>query len=237
VSPREEFRLSPQQVAYFNTFGFLHLPRLFSGDINKITDAFERVFADPGHERYEMRELIHGENLRVTITGFIENDPVLSELGSDPRVRAIVEGLIGRSYEFTGSDGTLWFCETHWHSDSFAFPMAGNRIKLSFYLDSLRGDNGALRLIPGSNYYDEGFAEMLRKNLPSREDLEKNRQMRDVYGVDACEIPASIVENEPGDVIVWNQRTMHASFNGWNKRRSFALTFKEGNSERNPVDN
>ena len=35
-------RLTDQQLAFFDTFGFLAFPGLFADDIDKITDAFEK---------------------------------------------------------------------------------------------------------------------------------------------------------------------------------------------------
>ena len=36
-------RLSEQQLAYFDTFGFLKFPGLFADDIGTVTDGFELI--------------------------------------------------------------------------------------------------------------------------------------------------------------------------------------------------
>lgn len=221
LTAHKDFRLSRQQAAYFNTFGFLHLPGLFRDDIEEIIAGFERVFADPQHEHWEMQGFLHGGELRVAVAGFIDKDDALCGLRHDPRILGVVEGLIGDEYEFVESDGNVWYCETYWHSDVYQSPLSQFHVKLSFYLDSLRGDSGAIRLIPGSNFYSESFARTLSK------DLANNQGIKEVYGVEGNEIPAWTLESEPGDLIVWNQRTIHASYNGKDRRRSFALTFRE----------
>jgi hypothetical protein len=222
VIPNEAFRLSPQQVAYFKTFGFLHLPGLFGDSIEEMTAAFERIFADPRHEHWELGEgFLHGGRRRVAVPSFIDKDEALSELRNDPRILGVVKGLIGDNYEYAESDGNIWYCETYWHSDVYGSPLSAYHVKLSFYLDSLSGNSGAIRLIPGSNFYGESFAEALRKDLANPEGI------KEVYGVEGREIPAWTLASEPGDLIVWNQRTIHASYNGEARRRSFALTFKE----------
>jgi hypothetical protein len=217
----EGFCLSPQEVSYFNTFGFILLRGLFREDIDQISAGFERVFADPQYEHWEMYGSLHGEERRVILTGFIDKDENLRRLHDDPRISGVVRSLIGDSYEYADSDGNIWYCETFWHSDVYRSPLSIYHIKLSFYLDPLRGDNGAIRLIPGSHFYNESYAKALHRDLANHETIQ------DVYGVEGSEIPAWTLESEPGDLIVWNQRTIHASYNGGDRRRSFALTFKE----------
>lgn len=217
----EGFRLSPQQVSYFNTFGFLLLRGLFCDDIDRITAGFERVFADPDHEHWEMYGSLHGEQRRVIVAGFIDKDEELRRLRDDPRVLGVVQSLIGDAYDYAESDGNVWYCETFWHSDVYGSPLSTFHVKLSFYLDPLREDTGAIRLIPGSNFYTESYASELHRNLSNHE------KIKEIYGVEGNEIPAWTLESEPGDLIVWNQRTIHASYNGGDRRRSFAMTFKE----------
>ena len=40
--------LSDQQLAFFETFGFLTFPGAFADEAEKITDEFERVWANHG---------------------------------------------------------------------------------------------------------------------------------------------------------------------------------------------
>jgi hypothetical protein len=224
----EGFRLSPQQVAYFNTFGFLHLRGLFQDDIGWINAAFERVFADPQHEHWEMYGSLHGEQRRIIVASFIDKDEDLQRLRDDPRVLGVVRSLIGDVYEYAESDGNVWYCETFWHSDVYGSPLSTFHVKLSFYLDPLRADSGAIRLIPGSNFYSESYAQALHRDLFNHE------KINETYGVEGSELPAWTLESDPGDLIIWNQRTMHASYNGRERRRSFAITYRE--SVREEVD-
>ena len=218
----QDHRLSAQQIAYFNTFGFLHVPGLFSDEIEEITAAYERIFADPQNEKWELRdEIHHGGDLRLILLSIIDKDPVLQRLRDDPRIVGAVASLIGEDYEFVGSDGNKWYCETFWHSDVFGSPLSTYHVKLSLYLDSTNGQTGAIRLIPGTQFYTSTFAETLRQ------DLLNHQAIKDVFGVEGREIPSWTIENEPGDLIVWNQRVIHASYNRADGRRAFALNFKE----------
>jgi hypothetical protein len=221
VPPQEGFQLSNEQVAFFQTFGFLHLRALFKDDVPELSAAFEDVFRDERNERWELHSgYLHAHERRVIIPQFIDKDERLSPLRTDPRVMGIVQGLIGEG-EYAESDANLWFCETHWHTDVYGSPVAQLHVKLSFYLDPLTADNGAIRVIPGTHHFEETYAATLRRALAN------HNAINDIYGVEGHQIPCWTVANEPGDVIIWNQRTLHASYNGRARRRSFAITFRE----------
>ena len=93
--------------------------------------------------------------------------------------------------------------------------------RFSFYLDPLRADTGAIRMIPGTNHYLTNFAGTLVRTLQQPEDIEHT------YGVRWDEIPSYVVETDPGDLVVWSFRTIHASFGGDARRRLFSMSFRE----------
>ena len=80
--------LSPQQISFYEAFGFLKLPGLFRDDIERITDAFEAVFADETNPRFEYYAELHAERRRILIPQFIDKAPVLEALRHDPRMVA-----------------------------------------------------------------------------------------------------------------------------------------------------
>jgi ectoine hydroxylase-related dioxygenase (phytanoyl-CoA dioxygenase family) len=215
------FQLDTRQVAYFETFGFLKVPGLFAHDIDRIEAGFEEVFANDAIGRMETNEHLHLEQRRTIIPGFIHKSDKLAPLLDDPRVVGVVTGLIGENYEYAESDGNVFDCESSWHPDIYSAPLNQFHAKLSFYLDPLHGDSGAIRMIPGTNHHKTQYAKALRSNLEDYEAIER------IYGVRYNEIPSWTLESEPGDLIVWNFRTIHASFNGGERRRLFSINFRE----------
>ncbi|GAB5445133.1 phytanoyl-CoA dioxygenase family protein [Gymnodinialimonas sp.] len=213
--------LSPQQIHYFETFGYLKLPGLFRDDFSSIVDGFEHLFGNEEQPVWETREALHGDERRVIIPGFIEQSPLLAPLQHDPRVLGIVHSLIGPEYQWASSDGNLFYCESYWHSDMYATPLNHYHIKLSIYLDELSGHNGAIRIIPGSHFHQQTFGKTLQKQF------QDPGKIRDTFGVEGCDIPSVTVESSPGDLIVWNFRTIHGSYNGGERRRLFSLNFGE----------
>jgi hypothetical protein len=216
-----QYLLTPQQVHFFETFGFLKIPGLFSDDIDNIICGFEDLFGDKDQLVWETKEALHGDARRVIIPGFIEQSPRLAPLQHDPRVLGIIRSLIGREYKWASSDGNLFYCESYWHSDNYAAPLHHYHIKLSFYLDDLTGHNGAIRIIPGSHFHQQTYARTLRK------DFNDPAAINDLYGIAGSDIPSYTVESIPGDLIVWNFRTIHGSYNGGERRRLFSMNFEE----------
>ena len=223
---REEFTLTPQQVAYFTTFGFLKLPGLFARDIERIREGFEEVFAretprmlSPDNEYHESRDPRYREETRAIIPSFIDKSPNLAWLRDDPRVLAVARGLLGE-YRYAESDGNLFNCDVLWHLDVYGASADAEHIKLSFYLDELHHDTGALRVIPGSQFAGTSYARELYKLL-----AHQPNRVPDNVGIAIDQVPSWTLEVEPGDLIVGNFRTMHGSFNGAARRRLFTVNF------------
>lgn len=213
--------LSPQQIHFFETFGFLKIPGLFADDIDNIIRGFEDIFGNEDQPVWETHNPLHGEERRVIIPGFIEQSPRLAPLRYDPRVVGIVQSLVGRQYQWASSDGNLFYCESYWHPDMYAAPLNHYHVKLSFYLDDLTGKNGAIRLIPGSHFYNQTFARTLLR------DFNDPSKIEELYGIPGGDIPATTLESSPGDLLLWNFRTMHGSYNGGERRRLFSINFGE----------
>lgn len=213
--------ITDQQVTFLETFGFLHLPGLFADEIGEITEAFEAVFADSAHKRMDMNEPLHRNDRRVIIPAFVDKHPMLATLPHDRRIREIARAVLGDDVEYAQSDGNLAFCHSEWHADTYSAPMEQRHIKISFYLDVLRADSGAIRVIPGTHFWQESFARDLRRSF---RDFGKSVE---VFGVDSTEIPATVINSDPGDLLVWDYRVIHASFNGLDRRRFFSVNFRE----------
>jgi ectoine hydroxylase-related dioxygenase (phytanoyl-CoA dioxygenase family) len=93
--------------------------------------------------------------------------------------------------------------------------MGGNgarTVKIAFYLDPVRRETGALRVIPGSHRLEldrwEGRSASDAPNL---------------WGIAEEQVPSVALESDPGDMVVFDQRLMHAAFGGGRRRRMFTL--------------
>src|SRR5262245_39527906 len=167
----ENFVLTKSQVASFKTFGFLKIPALYAPEIDRIREGFEEVFAnepsqllDPRNPYHHARDARYEEETREIIPAFIDKSPKLSWLRNDPRTVAVAKGLLGDGYVYAESDGNLFNCDVYWHLDAYGAVEDVEHIKLSFYLDELHHDTGALRVIPGS-HFQSSYTKKLHRGI------------------------------------------------------------------------
>jgi len=218
-------KLTEQQLAFFDTFGFLAFRGLFADDIDKITAAFERVWAahGGGHDGQE-----HDGKQRSALIQFIDRDEYLCNLLDDPRIDDVCASVLRDDYNFYTSDGNFYVGDTLWHSDGYRDTKYLS-FKLAFYLDPVTADTGCLRVIPGSHKYRDTFADSLQKVTDLRSEVD-NPSM-ELWGVDGSDVPAIPLEVKPGDLLMFNHRLKHSSWGGGDRRRMFTLNFEQRYAE------
>src|ERR1700744_6448534 len=135
-------QLTEQQIRFFNTFGYLVMPRLFSArEIADITAAFEESIQQHGGGNR------HDGSTRTMFLGPIERVPAMNTLLDEPRITGLIGGVIGEDFNHCSGDGNYYTGDTPWHPDGSWGALYA--IKVAFYLDPVRRDTGALRVIPG----------------------------------------------------------------------------------------
>jgi hypothetical protein len=211
-----KLQLTPQQLAFMETFGYLVFPGLLNDKIDRIIEEFEGTFIAQGGGHNGKP---HDGTARSCIVPFIDQNEYLSSLVDDPRVDGIFSSLLGEDYNYLGSDGNFYVGDTNWHSDTdWSGKMRGKppRIfyKMALYLDPVTATSGALRVVPGSQHYGDEFAETLQATL---------RMAPDKLGISGAQVPAIALESNPGDVVVFNQNTKHSAWGGNNRRRMFTI--------------
>jgi hypothetical protein len=122
------------------------------------------------------------------------------------RLEAVAIELMGGPVLPTRAKGVRYTGDTPWHADSDEPDVAS--MGFAAYLEPLRSDSGALRVLPGS--HRRGFGEDLR--------------VLGAVGLSAAALPAHTVATEPGDVIAFDEHLFHASANG-GVRRQWRLDF------------
>ena len=211
--------LSEQQRTFFETFGFLAFPGLFTAEIEAITQTFEDIWQRHGGGHAGRA---HDGAARSALAQFIDQDERLCALLDDPRIVEIASGLLGEDFNYSGSDGNFYVGDTNWHSDGWR--QNGIRyIKMAFYLDPVDANSGCLRVIPGSCHTEDHFAQALQAQI---------RQSQELWGIDGRAVPAVALETQPGDMILFDHNLKHAAFGGGARRRMFTMNL----SQRYPAE-
>ncbi len=202
--------LSPQQLAFFDTFGFLALPQALSQDIAWIQEEFEAAWK-------ERPDIVHDGSQRTTFPySFITQRPRLSTLVEHPVVCGLLDDLLGVGWTNYGGDGNFYSGDTGWHSDcggeQWPAKTITRHIKVAFYLDRLTRETGALRVIPGSHHFGDSYSALVEQRVPSGE-----------LKIDGRDVPCHVCEIVPGDLVVFDHRLKHAAYGGGNRRRMFTI--------------
>jgi ectoine hydroxylase-related dioxygenase (phytanoyl-CoA dioxygenase family) len=238
--------LTDEQVAYFQTFGFIALPQLFSPDeMTEIEREFEEVLEE------ERQGQPFGGEKRQAVMAFAELRPRLMSLIDDDRIYEPIEQLLGPGFLWWGSDGNLYVGDTTWHPDAPDPEMGHGRIKIAFYLDPVTRDTGCIRFIPGSHrlplHADLRPLKMWRTLQTIAEGRQSEEALKPyieqglnpdkpVFGVEQADLPGYSVESRPGDVVFFEQHLYHGSWGGRTGRRMFTLNYFADPTTQEQVD-
>jgi len=203
------FQLDSHQLDFVDTFGYLSFPGLLCDKIDEIKQAFDRLLKRNGGDEHDGLE-------RLFMAPFINHDRYLCTLLDDPRLHGIATGLLGEQYQYWNSDGNYYVGDTRWHSDT-VWPEPIRFYKMAIYLDPMTKDTGALRVIPGSHRFGEGYAETVHAHLTGKQTC--------WGGIHGRDLPAVAIETEPGDLVVFNHSTKHSAWGGGTKRRMFTIVY------------
>jgi len=200
------------QIAHFETFGFLVLKQLFTQEEATIMkreaeDIFEAFRTDNAFEGHPWE----------AVQPFFERKPFLSTIPDDDRIYKIGVELLGPDFLLAGTEGNLQMGDTPWHG---GIPKIDHpsHIKIAFYPEKLTRETGCLRIVPGShNVCSPDRLAVLR-------DRNYEADFRP-FGIMPSDVPSFAIESRPGDVVVFTENVLHASFGGSDGRHQHAVNF------------
>jgi len=195
--------ITAEQIAHWETFGFLMLRQLFApGEVKVLREAAIEVVNQQGGGKAFTNDPGFGTG------GFLERHPALANWVDDDRIYEISEAMLGPDYVLQHTGGAVWRGDTLWHggvgSEECPSPPY-KTAKIAMYFDNLTKDTGCLRVIPGS--HRRPYADLLQPLMS--EDKDPTRQ---AFGLRGPDVPCVALESEPGDVIVFAESTFHSSF-------------------------
>ena len=208
--------LTPEQVYQFKTFGFVTMRSIFTSDeLKTIKEEFDRRAGEASsYEPFDGTKR-HSFNMMGNDT------PFFASLLEDPRFAEAAEQFFCDVIGNTAA-ANRYVANTSWHYDSGCYE--GYGVKFAMYLQPVRADTGALRVIPGSHkrpWFDE---------LDERPPLRYAWARQDFARAEAPEEVAAAITQAKS---YWTERDNSAE--PWNPRRSAPdewLANKAGNPMR-----
>ncbi|GAA1931084.1 phytanoyl-CoA dioxygenase family protein [Streptantibioticus ferralitis] len=188
-----------QRTRQLERFGFCVLPGDATPLLLTLDEVFRTLLPDPSPVR------------RSTCFHAVERDERMAVIGRAPALREVLTAA--QAVSMVSSDVNRLVGDSYWHSDGFYDH--GLYLRAVVYGERLHAGNGALRVIPGSHLPGSGWQGAAVRTL-MRHDSE--------LGLAGEEIPATVIDCEPGDVIVFNTNILHSAWGGA-ARRQWAWNF------------
>jgi hypothetical protein len=210
--------LNPQQLQYFKTFGFIVLENALSAEeVQTMREEWMR--------RVEESERLVSLERDTTrdMQALGPTTPFIAALFEDDRLAGVGEQIFDRLI-CAGATAHRYVGDTEWHYDAGGYEAYG--LKFAIYLDPVRADSGALRLIPGSHlrpYHDQAARFDPVGPRWSRAAATPAEKKRALAGIG--DIPCYVCDSDPGDIVAFDLRTYHASLGGSAGRRMCSFTY------------
>ena len=196
--------LTAEQKAHWETFGFLMLRQLFAPEeVKELRQAIIEVMNQTGGEDAFTSDSGYG------VGAIAERHPVLTDWLVDDRIYETMETLLGPDFFLMHTAGAVFRGDTPWHGglppdkpESWKPITHG---KIAMYFDSLKKDDGCLRVIPGS--HRPPLAHVLQ---PLYHEADEPQSM--FFGIADEDVPCVTLDSEPGDVIVFTEPVLHSAY-------------------------
>jgi Phytanoyl-CoA dioxygenase (PhyH) len=202
--------LSDTQIDQYRTFGFLVLPgHLDDGEVAALSAELDRAHRDAFGARYDDRPDHGGIAGHYLPMMSRTRTPLSLGLVEDPRFLGAAGQLVGATVLPFYAEGILYFGEAGFHDDAGPGVKA---VKFVAYLEPLTAAGGALRLLAGSHHPE--FSAIVRAwdaRHPAMDAQQLRRQVQ--------ELPLSVAETRPGDVIAFDWHIRHTSIGGRDRRQ------------------
>jgi hypothetical protein len=192
-------------INYFDTFGFMKFDNLFIDSNEKLIRAFEYNIVN---------------NKKNDIIDYIPCAMEYLEYFVDITINKKIHTILGKlfspkKYYYSGSDSKIYSSDTNWHCDRITNNL---HLKCAFYLNKLDENTGCLRVLPGSQNFNDKYNSVLSKKViplfqgPGGFDPT-------FFPVSNQNLPYHPIKIDFGDFVIFNLKLYHSAFgNNINKK-------------------
>ena len=207
--------LTAGQMRQFKTFGFVVMRNVLTSDeLKKIRSEFDhRSAVASSYDPFD------GSKAH-TFDMMGDDTPFCASLLEDSRFAAAAEQIFGDVLAYS-ADARRYVGNTSSHYDGGSYDDSG--VHFGMYLQPVRADTGALRIIPGS--HNSPWFEELDERPPLRYAWARQDYARAEESELIDSIPAYVCETDPGDVVAFDWRVYHATLGGSDDRQQFSLDY------------
>jgi len=232
-------KLSPEQIAEFETNGFLLLknfadPELCDAIHTKALEHLQKAI-EPVESEEEYQRISHSRSTIRRLRQVYDREEVFKQWMTDKKIRPILEQILGKAPRLLLAHHNSIMTKlpqkssvTTWHQDIRYWHYENDEL-LSVWLSL--GDehlqNGLLEFIPGSHKMAFS-ADQFDERSSFREDLEKNQKilsMRVHY------------ELEKGDIVLFHAKTLHHAHQNETDKAKISFVYSLRSASNHPLKN
>ena len=208
--------LSERDVRYLTTFGFLVLPGFLTPSQ---VEAMEREHAVGLADNERIYAAPIGVRGQMNWSSMRADTPFLASALELDAMRTVADQVLGGAVGVMSNGNVFAGSSTEWHADTSVPGFRG--LKVLAYLQPVGEGSGALRVVPGSHLspWHEQLAAYSSKAGAG------DSGNPDALLVEVGALPATVCATEPGDVVLFDLRTWHATANGFPGRRMCSFTY------------
>jgi hypothetical protein len=207
-------------INYFDTFGFIKFDNLFIDSNEKLIKAFEYNIVN---------------NIKKDILNYIPCAMEYLEYFVDITINKKIHSILGKlfspqKYYYSGSDSKIYSIDTNWHCDRITNNL---HLKCAFYLNKLDENTGCLRVLPGSQNFNDKYNSVLSKKViplfqgPGGFDPT-------FFPVSNQNLPYHPIKIDFGDFVIFNLKLYHSAFGNNINKKMICMNFTESyNNEKN----
>jgi ectoine hydroxylase-related dioxygenase (phytanoyl-CoA dioxygenase family) len=184
-----------------------------------------------GKKRYGIKYSLHALFQRVGmrfLPNFVDSSEIYSDFFLKETFFKIYKYFAGENWLYLGSDGSNFVSTSFpWHRDWFTKIQV---LKFNFYYNPIPFLGGKFLIVPGSNFPEDTYSQLLQKcmswprqnklpgGLSENKRLHQVRNPRNIFNIknkNHIDIPSAKVILKKGDVIIFDQRTIHCVQNNF----------------------
>jgi hypothetical protein len=210
-------------INYFDTFGFIKFDNLFIDSNEKLIKAFEYNIVN---------------NKKNDILDYMPCAMEYLEYFVDITINKKIHTILGKlfspkKYYYSGSDSKIYSNDTNWHCDRITNNL---HLKCAFYLNKLDENTGCLRVLPGSQNFNDKYNSVLSKKViplfqgPGGFDPT-------FFPVSNQNLPYHPIKIDFGDFVIFNLKLYHSAFGNNINKKMICMNFTENYENEENKDN
>ena len=186
--------------------------------------------------RYSLKKLFNRGTMRF-LPNFVDGSEVYTNFFLSSRFQKIFKYFAGENWLYLGSDGSNFITTSFpWHRDWFTKVQI---LKFNVYYNPLPFFGGKFLIIPGSNFTDDTYAQLIQKcmswpiqnkrkgGLSENGRLHQLSNPRDIFRKTRkgeITVPSIKLKINKGDIILFDQRAVHCVQNNFPKFQRRLMT-------------